>query len=122
MKLEALLERTRDPVRAPRGFADRVMDAVYRESLTGRSQDPEAAGPRAWPRATVSRLYRRLGWSFMLTAALLAASLLIPHGAYSTLIRPGSSSPSVAVQNVLLDAGDVVKEALGEKRIGGRNE
>jgi hypothetical protein len=122
VKLEALLERTRDTVRAPRGFADRVMDAVYRESLGGRSPAPEAAGLRAWPRATVSRLYRRLGWSFMLTAVVLAMSLLIPHGAYSTLIRPGNPGPSAAVHNALMDAGEAVKEALGERQNGGRNE
>jgi hypothetical protein len=122
VKLEALLERTRDTVRAPRGFAGRVMDAVYRESLGARSRAPEAAGPRVWPRATVSRLYRRLGWSFMLTAAVLAASLLIPHGAYPTLIRPGDPGPSAAVQNALMGAGEAVQGALGEKQIGGSGE
>ena len=116
----------RSRVQVDDGFADRVMDAVYRESLAGRSRTPEAAGPRVWPRAAVSRLYRRLGWSFMLTAAVLAASLLIPHGAYPTLIGTAGaaleSGPAATVQGALMEAGDLVQGALGVQRIGGRNE
>ncbi len=87
-----------------------------------------AAEPRAWPRRAASRLYRRLGWSFMLTAAVLALSLLIPHGAYPTLIRAGEAEaalgagPSAAVRNALAGAGETVQGALGENQIGGSNE
>jgi hypothetical protein len=118
-RLEALLERTRETVRAPRGFSYRVMDVVYKESLVGRSQPAEAAAPRAGPGLLVSRLYRRLGWSFMVTAAVLAVSLLIPHGAYPTLVRSGGAE--AIVQNALVSAGEAVQGALGEKQIGWSN-
>jgi hypothetical protein len=72
-------------------------------------------------------MYRRIGLSFMLTAAVLAASLLVPHGAYMMLIGGGveaafGNGPSEAVQNALLDAGNVVQGALGESHIGGDQE
>jgi hypothetical protein len=72
-------------------------------------------------------MYCRLGLSFMLTAAVLAASLLVPHGAYSMLIGGGSDAalgagPSAAVQNVLAGAGHTVQGALGEQQIGGNQE
>ena len=126
--LEGLLERTRDTVRAPHGFSSRVMAAVYKESLAGHSLPRESAGQRAWPRLTVSRLYRRVGWSFMLTAAVLAASLLIPHGAYPTLVRAAGAEagfgagPSAVVEGALVGAGEAVQGALGQKLIGGSNE
>jgi hypothetical protein len=130
--VDALLEGARETVRAPRGFAQKVMDAVYRESLAGRSPAEAARGislaaaARA-SRPMVSRMYRRLGLSFMLTAAVLAASLLVPHGAYSTLIGGGSDTalgagPSAAVQNVLVGARHAVQGALGEQQIGGNQE
>ena len=113
--MERLLEGTRGTVRAPRGFAHRVMDVVYKESL--------AAGRRPAPRRTASRLYRRLAWSFMLTAAVLAVSLLIPNGAYPTLVSTGRAEaglghgPSAMVQHALTGAGEAVQGALGEKQI-----
>jgi len=128
LRLEGLLERTRDTVRAPHGFASRVMDLVYKESLAGGRLSTGGDDPRAWPRLTVSRLYRRVGWSFMLTAAVLAVSLLIPHGAYPTLIRAAGAEaalgagPSAAVQGALVGAGEAVQGALGQKLIGGSNE
>jgi hypothetical protein len=139
--LETYLDGTREDVRAPHGFAQRVMDAVYREALAGRSLPAgivpsgiaarrgirELAGSMA-ARPTVSRMYRRLGVSFMLTAAVLAVSLLIPHGGYPTLIRSGSANealgagPSAAVQSALIGAGHAVQGALGEQQIGGNQE
>ena len=119
-RLEALLERTREAVRAPRGFSNRVMDVVYKESLAGPSQLAEATARRAGPHLAVSRLYRRLAWSFILTAAVLAVSLVIPHGAYPSLIRSGGAG--VLVQNALVSAGEAVQGAFGEKQIGGSNQ
>jgi len=110
------LEAAGDIVRAPRGFTEKVMKAVFRESLAVRVSRP-----------MVSPLYRRLGLSFMLTAAVLAASLLVPRGAYPTLISSGADAPlgtglSAAVQSALLGAGHAVQGALGEFHIGGNKE
>ena len=64
----------------------------------------------------------------MLTAAVLAVSLLIPNGAYSTLISAGRAEaalghgPSAMVQDALTGAGEAVQGALGEKQIGRSNE
>lgn len=126
--LERLMERTRDTVRAPRGFASRVMEAVYKESLAGGRVSSPADGPRASPRLPASRLYGRLGWSCLLTAGVLAVSLLIPHGAYPTLIKAAGADaalgagPSAVVQGTLAGAGEAVQGALGQKLIGGSNE
>jgi len=130
--VETLLDGSRETVRAPQGFARKVMDAVYRESLAGRSPGVAARGALlaaavGASRPTVARMYCRLGLSFMLTAAVLAASLLVPHGAYSMLIGGGSDAalgagPSAAVQNVLAGAGHTVQGALGEQQIGGNQE
>ncbi len=114
--LEKYLEGARVEVRAPHGFTQRVMEAVHRESLAIRTTRP-----------TVSRMYRSLGLSFMLAAAVLAASLLVPHGAYPTLIGSGADAalgagPSATVQNALLGAGRAVQGALGEAHIGGNQE
>jgi hypothetical protein len=132
-RLDAYIEGARQDVRAPRGFAQGVMNAVYREALAGRSLPggAEAARVRAEgvvERATVSRMYRRLGVSFMLTAAVLAVSLLIPRGAYTSLIGSGGpndalgSAPSAAVRGALTGAGHAVQGALGEQQIGGNQE
>ena len=127
-RLERLLERTRDTVRAPHGFASRVMEAVYKESLAEGRVATGGDGQRARPRAAMSRLYGRLGWSFVLTAGVLAVSLLVPHGAYPTLIRAAGSgaalgtAPSAIVQGTLAGAGEAVQGALGQKLIGGSNE
>jgi hypothetical protein len=119
--LQARLERITADVRAPRGFTDRVMSAVYREALS-----PQAAETTASP--TVLRLYRRIGLSFMLTAAVLAGSLLVPKAAYPTLIAPAESGAALgsgtttAVQGALAGAAMTVQGALGERLIGGSGQ
>ncbi|HTO22555.1 MAG TPA: hypothetical protein VMQ10_08715 [Spirochaetia bacterium] len=110
------LLRASAPVRAPRGFSQRVMEAVYREALAG--------APAARPAVRAARLYRRLALSFMITAGVLTVSLLLPHGAYPTLIGAAAgkalgTGPSVAVQTALSGASDAVQGALGERVIGG---
>jgi anti-sigma factor RsiW len=96
------------PVRAPRGFADRVMDGVYRQAL---------AGPR---RAAPERFYRKLGLSFVLTAGVLAVSLFIPRAAYSTLAGTGiagaafSRESTLAVKSALDGADNAVRGILRE--------
>jgi hypothetical protein len=116
--LQARLDGIAADVRAPRGFTDRVMSVVYREALSPRAA--EAVTP-----TTVLRLYRRIALSFMLTAVVLAGSLLIPKGAYPTLIVPAESGAalgsvtSAAVRGVLAGAATTVQGALGERLIGG---
>lgn len=106
---------------APQGFARRVMDEVYRQALRGPGEP--AAERESEPEAREARregFYRRLGFTFMLSAGILAASLLIPRASYPTFIRdqlagtglaPGG--PSV-VKNALIGAGRVVQGTLRE--------
>jgi len=121
--LQNRLRVVTEDVRAPRGFADRVMNAVYRADMA-----PSSASPVRRPAPpSVLRLYRRLAFSFMLTAAVLVGSLLTPS-AYPTLIRPTSPGaalgrgPSDAVQGALAGAAAVVQGALGERLIGGGDQ
>jgi len=64
----------------------------------------------------------------MVTAVVLAVSLLFPHGAYTTLVGGGTSEaalgagPSAVVQQALSGAGQAVQGALGQKQIGRSNE
>lgn len=109
-------------LRAPAGFATRVMDSVYRAALAGI---PEPAGggedaARA-ARAAEARLrtYRRLGLSFMLSAAVFAAMLVVPQGFLPAAVRTervaagfsrGEMSP---VKDALDGAGRTVQGMLG---------
>jgi hypothetical protein len=108
-------------VRAPRGFTNRVMNAVYREALAPAG----ARAPRPPASASILRLYRRVALSFMLTAVVLVASLLVPKTAYPTLIESGvggaalGGGPSAAVKSALAAAAAAVQGALGERLIGG---
>jgi hypothetical protein len=95
------------PYRAPREFAARVMDAVYREALAGGSR-PAREEQRGSPaRRLPAGIYRRLGLSFVLTAGVLAMSLFIPRVAYPVLI--GTGSPAVGFSR---EGGAVVRSAL----------
>ncbi len=119
--LRERLDRAAGPVRAPRGFAQRVMNAVYRDALAGVPAGEPSAVPVP---SRVSRLYRRLALSFMLTAAVLLGSLLVPRGAYPTLIGSSAGTalgagPSTVVQSALVGAADAVQGALGQRLIGG---
>ncbi len=71
--------------RAPGRFEDRVMEAVYREALRG-----PALGARRPLRSAGqgSLAFRRLGFSLVVTALLLALSLLVPRVAYPNLVGP----------------------------------
>ena len=116
------------PVRAPRGFAAQVMDAVYREALVGgRAGEARQAGaareaPAAGGRSPAP-MYRRLGLSFLLTAGVLAASLLVPRVAYPSLAGKGeaglSHGSSVVVQSALDGAETAVRGILREQGNGG---
>lgn len=128
-------------IQAPRGFTDAVMDAVYKEALAPRSRRSRTAGEStaaswglargreapsmAGARPALGRMYRRLGFSFVVTAAVLAASLFIPRASYDTLLGVRESESgfvaggSTAVQAVLQNADEAVMGILGEHRNGG---
>jgi anti-sigma factor RsiW len=111
---------TQHALRAPAGFHERVMDAVYREALKGSPAGQQSAEPAAAAGSPSSRLrtYRRLGLSFMLSAVVLTVSLVLPRGLYPGMIRPESvaaglsrGAPS-AVKDALDGAGRAVQETL----------
>ena len=97
-------------VRAPSGFAGRIMDAVYREALRG-DVGTTAAGEEGKARfegpLSPARIYRRLGFSFVLTAVVLSATVFLPRASYPVLV--GTSSVSEVVSQ---GGGKVVKNAL----------
>lgn len=103
--------RSSEPARAPQGFSGRVMELVYRDELSSARRGAAAPDPR--------RVYRRLGYSFVATAAVLSASLLVPRLAYPNLIRPetlaaqlGVGRPA-AVARVINDAGLGFRQVIG---------
>jgi len=92
--------------RVPRGFADRVMDRVYRETLWTPSAAREAAaGVRV-------RGYRRLGLSVMLGAAALIALLVVPRGLGGTAGSGLTGGGSAVVERMLEGADGAVRGAL----------
>ena len=129
--LERSLSSIRAELRAPRGFTDRVMSTVYREALVPRPQTADRHGAAARSLAADAarrpfalRLYRRIAVSLMLTAVVLAASLLVPHVAYPSLIGTSEGAtfghgPSDAVRSALVGASTTVQGALGERLIEG---
>ena len=120
-RLVASLESGHEAV-APQGFARRVMDAVYRQALRGTPVSAVDQGTEREAREREARpagFYRRLGFTFMVSAGILAVSLLIPHASYLTLIRGQHAglqpaTGSSVVQNALAGAGRIVQGTLGE--------
>ena len=87
------------------------MNAVYREAWK------QGAAARAQP-APSAKAVRRLGLSFVLSAVVLAASLLMPNAGYSTLIKTQSIAAVLSpggmpqVRDLLDNAGSVARGAL----------
>jgi anti-sigma factor RsiW len=110
-------------LRAPPGFAAKVMNQVYRQALAGQPAAEEAPGAR---RRSLSTMYRRVAFSFMVTAFVLMASLVIPRAAYTSLIAARGADAGVggstAVQGVLQSADKAVRGILGEQQVGGNGE
>jgi anti-sigma factor RsiW len=113
-------------VRAPYGFAERVMAGVYEQALRGAPSAADRARPvrrAVGSEARAARAYRRMGISFLLTAGVLAISLLIPRIAYTGIVgRQGTqiAQGSVSVVRGLLSGADhTVRGALGESGTGG---
>ena len=107
---------SREPaLRAPSGFVEGVMGAVYREALAGSRAEPGSAavaGSRGSARsgqpveAGLSRVYRRLGFCFMLSAAALVACLIVPRAFYP--LQPEAVAARLSSRETSL-----VKEAIG---------
>jgi anti-sigma factor RsiW len=111
-----------NPLRAPKGFADRVMAGVYRQALRGGSLQVAAASEAsAKRRRAPARIYRRMGLSFVVTAAVLAASLLVPRVAYPSLFaaRESGLGGTAVVREAMHGADGVVQGILMEQRNGG---
>jgi anti-sigma factor RsiW len=121
---EALLSSP--AARAPGGFAEKVMARVYEQALRGMPVPAERRrlGERAeGSGARAARAYRRMGLSFLLTAGVLAVSLLVPRIAYPAIVgqqgtRIAQGSESV-VRGLLSGAEHTVRGALGESGTGG---
>lgn len=90
-------------VGAPEGFLDRVMGAVYRESLRGASLEP--------PEVAL-RVRRRIGLSFVLSAAVVAAALLAPAGLLPGALRPDGVSAAMGAEQPLVKRALVGADAL----------
>jgi len=107
-------------VQAPKGFSGRVMQQVYRAERV----EPR----RRTPSNDAGRLYRRLGYSFVATAAILSASLLVPRLAYPNLIRPDALAAELAVgrpaaiARIIDDAGTGLRDAIGPTSAGSGEE
>ena len=98
--------------RAPRGFADRVMDRVWREALWKPAGAPGTS--RAAAAGIPVRGYRRLGLSVMLGAAALVACLALPRVGLPWAAATGLSGDGSALVKSMLDGADgAVRGALG---------
>jgi len=102
------------PLPAPEGLHRRVMDEVYRLAMAGY---PHRAGADE-KEAQRGRFYRRLGLCFMLSAAILAVSLVIPRVSYPTIfagtaVAADLSSNGARIARItLIDADRVVRGTL----------
>jgi anti-sigma factor RsiW len=101
--LGRLLAAEAAAIRTPRGFADRVMDRVWRETLW----KPAAAGTPEHD-GTAARGYRRLGLCVMLGAAMLIAGIALPR---AVGLGAAGGGPAI-VERMLSGADGVVKGAL----------
>ena len=115
-RVQQLLTKAARP-QAPHGFAARVMSEVYAEESRRR---PARARQERAP------VYRRLGYSFMASAAVLGLSLFIPRLAYPSIIGTqavamelGRSRPASVVQ-ILDDAGRGVGRVIALQTKGSR--
>lgn len=90
-------------VGAPRGFAERVMDRVWREALWAPRPAREGAAGRS-----AARGYRRLGLSVMLGAAVLLALVALPR-----IVGVGGFGGGAEIaERVLAGADGAVRGAL----------
>lgn len=91
-------------VGAPSGFADRLMDRVYRETLW----KPAASRAGGVP----ARGYRRLGLSVMLGAAAAVALLVVPRGLPGASGHGPAGGGAAVVERMLEQADGAVRGVL----------
>jgi anti-sigma factor RsiW len=103
-ELSRLLAAEAASARPARGFADRVMDRVWRETLW----KPAVAATDAEASRFASRGYRRLGFSVMLGAAVLIAGIALPRAVGFGAAGDGA----VIVERVLSGADGTVRGVL----------
>jgi hypothetical protein len=101
--LSRLLAAEAEAAGPARGFTDRVMDRVWRETLW----KPVAAGAPGRD-GTAARGYRRLGFSVMLGAAVLIAGIVLPR---AVGLGAAGGGPAL-VERMLSGADGAVKGAL----------
>ena len=105
--------------RAPSGFAGRVMESVYREALWGGPARPvgaEEMKARGEGLLSPGRIYRRLGFSFVLTAVVLSATVFLPRVSYTAL-----AGASGVMEAVSPNGGRIVRSALHEASLAVRD-
>jgi anti-sigma factor RsiW len=107
------LLRAAPPVGVPQGFARRVMDGVYAQALRGAGSEETRA-------METTKVYRRLGYSFMVTAGVLALTLAVPRLAYPRLVDPAGvqTGGEMIVKGLMDGAAHSVRGALGENEGG----
>jgi anti-sigma factor RsiW len=114
--VQTLMEEPK--IRAPSGLLDAVMTGVYglqNEPNRRARENRRSMAPAVQGRAVIpAPIYRRLGLSFLLTAAILTVSLLIPSLAYPSIIgdRVQVSSADVPVKRIMDGAGFAVRATL----------
>jgi anti-sigma factor RsiW len=91
-------------IRAPRGFANQVMDRIWQETLW----KPAVAARDVAASRFASRGYRRLGFSVMLGAAVLIAGIALPR---AVGLGAAGGGPAI-VERMLSGADGAVKGAL----------
>jgi anti-sigma factor RsiW len=105
-------------ITAPPGFRANVMKEVYRLAMAGypsRTDAEEKESQRG-------RFYRRLGLCFMLSAAILAVSLVIPRLSYPTIFTSKTVAADLSVNGAsvvrvtLAGADRVVRGALSAQQ------
>lgn len=100
---------------APEGFSARVMNEVFREQRQARREEPR--------RPEVGRIYRRLGYSFVTTAAVLTLSLFVPRIAYSNLIHADLLAANLekgrpaSVERIINNAGQGMRSMIGGETV-----
>jgi len=90
-------------VPAPAGFRGKVMDEVHRLGMAGYPSRAEEVDREA----RRGGFYRRLGFCFMVSAALLAISLGIPRASYPTIV-----ASKVVAADLAADRASIVRATL----------
>jgi anti-sigma factor RsiW len=106
------------------GFGARVMGRVYALAAAGYPSRAPAQEKEIQQRS----FYRRLGLCFMLSAAVLAMSLVFPHLSYPSILGSKAAAADLsaggisAVKATLADADRAVRGALQRQKVPGEEQ